>query len=109
MSKHMWLPINPCKGCEYQFACTKIASCDSLSVYRHDIEEQKEILEDLLRNIPSNEDANLIAAAPDLLKATKVALWDAENDEYQAQKQGHPRLIDRLAIYRAAIAKAEGK
>ncbi len=43
----------------------------------------------------------------DMLEAVKVALWDGEHDEYQAQKQGHPRLIERLEIYRKALSKSK--
>lgn len=45
----------------------------------------------------------------ELLEAVKVALWDAEHDEGEAQKQGHPRLIERLEIYRQVIAKIESE
>lgn len=49
---------------------------------------------------------HLAAAAPELLEALKVALWHEENGEAEAQKQGRPRLTERLEIYRAAIHKA---
>ena len=41
----------------------------------------------------------------ELLEAVKVALWNEEHDEYQAQHQEHPRMIERLAIYRAVLKK----
>lgn len=54
----------------------------------------------------SEANAKLIAAAPELLEAVEVALWDLENGEAEAQKQGKPRLAERLEIFRAAIKKA---
>lgn len=53
--------------------------------------------------------ARLIAAAPDLLEACKVALWHIDNGEYRSQKEGRPRLIEVLNMLRSAIAKVEGK
>ena len=55
------------------------------------------------------DNANLISASPDMYEALKVALWDIENGEVEAQWQGKPRLIERLSIYKKALAKAEGK
>ena len=42
-----------------------------------------------------------------LVEAVKVALWDGEHDEAQAQHQGHPRLIERLEIYRQVLKEVE--
>lgn len=54
-------------------------------------------------------DAHLIASSPDLLEALQVMLWAEENGEYESQKQGKPRLTERLEIARKAIAKATGE
>lgn len=55
------------------------------------------------------DNANLIAAAPDMYKALKVALWHEENGEYESQHQGKPRYCEVLEILRNTIAKAEGE
>ena len=47
-------------------------------------------------------------ALSELYEALKVALWNEEHDEYQAQHQGKPRLIERIDIYKQALSKAEG-
>lgn len=44
----------------------------------------------------------------ELWEAVQVALWDGEHGEWEAQKQGKPRLIERLAIYRQVLAKIGG-
>lgn len=56
---------------------------------------------------PSEADARLIAAAPDMLAALK-ALW-ADRDVRQSDQAACKRLYEAWRALRAAIAKAEGE
>ena len=53
--------------------------------------------------------ARLIAAAPELLEALEVMLNGDEMGEYECQRTGFPRMIQRREKARAAIAKAKGE
>ena len=59
---------------------------------------------------PSEANAHLIAAAPDLLEALKAIISDDMEDQKTAQEFGGFVLPDELrTAARAAIAKAEGR
>jgi len=48
----------------------------------------------------------LKATNEELLEAVKIALWDLENGEGEAQRQRKPRFTERADIYRKAISNA---
>lgn len=49
------------------------------------------------------------ALAEELLEALEIALWSELNGESEAQKQGKPRLTERIEIYKGLILKAKGQ
>lgn len=53
--------------------------------------------------------ATLIIASKDMYIALKIVLWDMENGEAEAQRQGKPRYSERKEIILAAINKATPK
>lgn len=64
-----------------------------------------------LSGILAGTKAQLIVTAVNnysqLVEALKIALWAEENGEYEAQKQGKPRLMERLELYRNLLSKIE--
>ena len=60
---------------------------------------------------PTNHNARLIAAAPELLEALRKLLADAENVRRVMLREAGIGMVDENALdaARAAIAKAEGK